>query len=524
MSSSSNRTRRMISFKVYTTAHRQKKLPSISVYQNRSLLDFPSKTAAVSVIDPFYDSSYWNFEYGQLAMHQQVPIVVSSSDAVETITGHVLKSPKPLKAEHGERQQSATDAITGGVVGIDDNGIQRQSGFLVKRLDAKKSMAEISIPGMRAVFGLRSSMIRRIIWIFILITCFSICVVQNMFNMSAIHILKEQKANSIQSLNGTIVSKNVMAKWDVGDFIGVDGKNVTEVWDFISHSRDKKTFPECYFGRNKSCDERGQWKNIYNYMGVCYSYTLNESLINTTGLFNNFYLKVQDNEPLAYNNDSSGWKLLIHDQRDSPLIHLRTHGTTLYRGWSKDIRVFIRQFRTINSDKRPCSDDMNYSYSKCVANCFTAEVNANGICRLPFINESDPKPCNSSDAYSAVNKRVDDLLFYGEWSENNCRECPRQCNQDFYITYAETNQMDKEMENMGNQRDLTYDDIEEEYGYTTIPLLCDIGGSLGLLLGASVLTFFEIIEAISAALVHLTAMFTHCCCLIVNSKQEPRQI
>jgi hypothetical protein len=30
----------------------------------------------------------------------------------------------------------------------------------------------------------------------------------------------------------------------VGDFIGVDGKNVTEVWDFISHSRDKKTFPE----------------------------------------------------------------------------------------------------------------------------------------------------------------------------------------------------------------------------------------------------------------------------------------
>jgi hypothetical protein len=46
----------------------------------------------------------------------------------------------------------------------------------------------------------------------------------------------------------------------------------------------------------------------------------------------------------------------------------------------------ILQFRTINSDKRPCSDDMNYSYSKCVANCFTAEVNANGICRLPFIN------------------------------------------------------------------------------------------------------------------------------------------
>jgi hypothetical protein len=147
---------------------------------------------------------------------------------------------------------------------------------------------------------------------------------------------------------------------------------------------------QCYFGRNKSCDERGQWKNIYNYMGVCYSYTLSiflplllsyRQLITTNFRFffslgrrisnqhdrliqqflpegihfkkrgddvmkcNNqlFVFKVQDNEPLAYKNDSSGWKLLIHDQRDSPLIHLRTHGTTLYRGWSKDIRVFIRQ-------------------------------------------------------------------------------------------------------------------------------------------------------------------------------------
>jgi hypothetical protein len=74
-------------------------------------------------------------------------MVYSSSDAVETIAGHVLKSPKPLMAQHGQRhrQQQSTDSIRVGD-GIDDNRIQRQSGFLVKRLDAKKSMAEISIP------------------------------------------------------------------------------------------------------------------------------------------------------------------------------------------------------------------------------------------------------------------------------------------------------------------------------------------------------------------------------------------
>ena len=62
-------------------------------------------------------------------------------------------------AQHGKRhqQQQSTDAITGGgggVVGIEDkyNGIQRQSGLLVKRLDAKKSLAEISIPVRMAAF------------------------------------------------------------------------------------------------------------------------------------------------------------------------------------------------------------------------------------------------------------------------------------------------------------------------------------------------------------------------------------
>lgn len=66
---------------------------------------------------------------------------------------------------------------------------------------------------------------------------------------------------------------------------------------------------------------------------------------------------------------------------------------------------------------------------------------------------------------------------------------------------------------------MTFDDIEEEIGYSAIPLLCDIGGSLGLLLGASVLTFFEIIEAVSAALLHLT----HCCCRVVNFKRDSQR-
>lgn len=71
----------------------------------------------------------------------------SPMDGIEVIAGHVL-SPQPLmviqKQRHLHRQQPK-DSIAG-LNGAEDNALPRRSGSLVKRLDAKKSMAEISIP------------------------------------------------------------------------------------------------------------------------------------------------------------------------------------------------------------------------------------------------------------------------------------------------------------------------------------------------------------------------------------------
>jgi acid-sensing ion channel 2 len=50
---------------------------------------------------------------------------------------------------------------------------------------------------------------------------------------------------------------------------------------------------------------------------------------------------------------------------------------------------------------------------------------------------------------------------------------------------------------------MTYDDVNEDLAYTEIPLLCDIGGALGLMLGASVLTFVEVLESVWSFLVKL---------------------
>ena len=52
-------------------------------------------------------------------------------------------------------------------------------------------------------------------------------------------------------------------------------------------------------------------------------------------------------------------------------------------------------------------------------------------------------------------------------------------------------------------QEMTYDDINEDLAYTEIPLLCDIGGAVGLMLGASVLTFVEVLESVWTVIVKL---------------------
>lgn len=66
--------------------------------------------------------------------------------------------------------------------------------------------------------------------------------------------------------------------------------------------------------------------------------------VETSGIFNNMYLLLHDTEPERYQGDD-GFKILIHDPRDDPVIDLRTHGTTINQGWGKDVRVAVREVR-----------------------------------------------------------------------------------------------------------------------------------------------------------------------------------
>ena len=73
-----------------------------------------------------------------------------------------------------------------------------------------------------------------------------------------------------------------------------------------------------------------------------------DSLVHLAGIFHNLYMKIEETESVHYGGDT-GWKVYIHDARDRPTLGVSTHGTSLYHGQGRDLRLDIKKVRSIKS-------------------------------------------------------------------------------------------------------------------------------------------------------------------------------
>jgi hypothetical protein len=60
------------------------------------------------------------------------------------------------------------------------------------------------------------------------------------------------------------------------------------------------------------------------------------------GIFNNMYLMLEESEDEHYSNDN-GWKMHIHDIDEIPVLGVTTHGTSLYPGQGRDLRLDMKK-------------------------------------------------------------------------------------------------------------------------------------------------------------------------------------
>lgn len=113
--------------------------------------------------------------------------------------------------------------------------------------------------------------------------------------------------------------------------------------------------------------------------------------------------------------------------------------------------------------------------------------------------------CNSSVTYNALVKQQDALLRDAKWNPGSCN-CLKPCNELLYTTkfdmrYVPNNTNSRSVVKIYYE-DMTYERIEENLSYGIVSLLCDIGGNLGLFLGACVISIFEIVEIIAVFVIN----------------------
>ena len=73
---------------------------------------------------------------------------------------------------------------------------------------------------------------------------------------------------------------------------------------------------------------------------------LDDSMVHLAGIFHNMYLKLEESEDDHYLNDD-GWKFHIHDVNEVPILAVTTHGTSLYPGQGRDLRLDMKKVHTL---------------------------------------------------------------------------------------------------------------------------------------------------------------------------------
>ncbi|XP_043105099.1 acid-sensing ion channel 4-A [Puntigrus tetrazona] len=290
----------------------------------------------------------------------------------------------------------------------------------------------------------------------------------------------------------------------------------------------------------KSCNFSGQncsaedFTVVYTRYGKCYTFNGNKTTSRKTkqgGMGNGLeiMLDIQQDEYLPIwkeTNETSleaGIRVQIHSQDEPPYIHQLGFGVSpgfqTFVSCQEQRLTYLPQpwgnCRSTSEQMIPGYD--TYSISACRLRCETLEVQRVCKCRMVHM-PGDADICTPSNI-----KCVDKALALLQTSSGDTCSCETPCNLTRYgkelsmvkipskgsARYL-SRKYDKSEDYIRDNflvldiffEALNYETIEQKKAYDVAGLLGDIGGQMGLFIGASVLTILEILDYVYEVIKH----------------------
>ncbi|XP_070552785.1 acid-sensing ion channel 1C-like [Ptychodera flava] len=401
---------------------------------------------------------------------------------------------------------------------------------------------DFGIVGVKFIFGESVSLLRRILWLVMLLSGMMMITYQIWdrasyfasfpYNVDVeLNYVEELTFPSVAFCNFNMFRRSTTDPENLTDLMTQMFGGFSQSVDFHLHDLDATASEDFYIrhAHNKSMLYWAFWKGvtmtkdvfktILTDFGVCYAFNTGEDghqLRKVYGTGKSFGLQMilltQISEYNIGQESGAGFQLMLYSQGDVPLV--ADLGFALSPGEHVKIGIEITNITNLPPPHGICQDKpllyhSKYTRNSCRIECMTEFVVQICGCRL-FYMPGNATVCNIEQWYYCGRPTL--LEFSNHTSQ--C-DCPVPCSrviykpnlshaQVIYPTLAEywANKTGTDVDTLLNEasvvdiffQELTVHEVTQRRAYDFFSLLCDIGGALGLWLGGSVLTVIEILD------------------------------
>ncbi|XP_077984582.1 acid-sensing ion channel 2-like [Glandiceps talaboti] len=337
----------------------------------------------------------------------------------------------------------------------------------------------------------------------------------NQYRKSAVNTTGEKFLKLLYPTSGNeSITKSI--DWDL---YNVSGINMTAIALDSAH-RKEQMVEWCQWKLSEECGPMNFTQVITDF-GVCYTFNDQTPPLKvwqsgtSSGLF--LRLNVEQYEYTNNENTGAGFRILVHPQGQSPMV--RQLGFAASPGYETLVSMRYTKLSSLPAPfPSKCSSQKlkyydTYSRTACIAECLSDEVVKECGCRKvtqPGIVET----CDPRGQVECVEPMLKNLSRLGKFCD-----CPTPCDQSVFETKVSSTywpsdyilqQLEEEF-NLTNAEsfvrknfldlwfyfeELSFEEVDQVESYSSSSLQSDIGGFLGLFLGASLITVSEFLDFI----------------------------
>ncbi|XP_077983993.1 acid-sensing ion channel 2-like [Glandiceps talaboti] len=399
---------------------------------------------------------------------------------------------------------------------------------------------DCGISGVKHVFGKSILISRRVMWLLILTAATSILIYQvsEMFTRYTSHPMNVNvDLNYVSELTFPAVAVcnfNAMRKSETDasnltgllsamhgtynpnfDDYNITGSDTEEWYAHMAHQKDETILYHTWQATPMGLDT---FQTIDTDFGVCYAFNTGNDSYGIRTVENSgksyglsMYLDTQQSEYNIGLEKGVGFQIVLYEQGDVPLAS--DLGFAVSVGEETRVGIELTNITNLPPPHGICGSRTLKYYTKytknaCQFECWTDYAVSICGCRM-FYMPGTTRICNLKTSYECILFRA---AYYFVSNGTDC-DCPVPCQRviykadlshakfpstvfsEFMTAYMNIPPLEDSIVKVDIFfQELSIEEIKQQKSYDVFGLLCDIGGSLGLWLGGSILTLIEIID------------------------------